>query len=288
MSGKPDIIPTEACAWPDLVPLDQPNLPRLNLDCLPDTAKNFARALSDSTETPPELAASMVLVTCSVASARILRVTINGDYSEPTNLWMVTALPSGNRKSAVQSATAAPLIQWEHDQEAKLSPEIGRISSMCKTLEARANELRKGSAKERDTNKSKDLAEQAAELEAEMPCIPTVPQLWTSDATPERLGTLLADNDEKMAWLSFEGGIFELLQGRYSSGIPNLDLVLKCHSGDSERVDRGSRPPVYLRTPLLTVGLSPQPEVLRGLATKPGFRGRGLLARFNICCHHRR
>ncbi|MBS38698.1 MAG: hypothetical protein CMO26_22590 [Thiotrichales bacterium] len=30
----------------------------------------------------------------------------------------------------------------------------------------------------------------------------------------------------------------------------------------------------------LSVGLSPQPEVLRGLSAKPGFRGRGLLGRF--------
>jgi replicative DNA helicase len=32
--------------------------------------------------------------------------------------------------------------------------------------------------------------------------------------------------------------------------------------------------------PCLTIGLTVQPEVLRGLAGRPGFRGRGLLARF--------
>ncbi|MCG8124820.1 MAG: YfjI family protein, partial [Candidatus Thiodiazotropha taylori] len=77
-----------------------------------------------------------------------------------------------------------------------------------------------------------------------------------------------------------EGGVFDLLQGRYSNGIPNLDLVLKAHSGDAERVDRKSRPSVFLKSPRLSIGLSPQPDVLRGLATKPGFRGRGLLGRF--------
>lgn len=59
-------------------------------------------------------------------------------------------------------------------------------------------------------------------------------------------GALLAEHGECMAWLSSEGGVFDLLQGRYSNGIPNLDLVLKAHSGDAERVDRGSRPPVFL------------------------------------------
>jgi replicative DNA helicase len=32
--------------------------------------------------------------------------------------------------------------------------------------------------------------------------------------------------------------------------------------------------------PCLTIGLTVQPEVLRGLGDRPGFRGRGLLARF--------
>ena len=80
--------------------------------------------------------------------------------------------------------------------------------------------------------------------------------------------------------MSDEGGIFDLLQGRYNGGILNLDLVLKSHSGGSEKVNRINRPTVYLKNPLLTMGLSPQPDVLKGLVHKPGFRGRGLLGRF--------
>ena len=154
------------------------------------------------------------------------------------------------------------------------------MSSERKTLETRAKELRNKAAKAKDPQLAEKDAKEAAEIEATLPEVPNTTQLWTSDATPERMGTLLADNDERMAWLSSEGGVFDLLQGRYSNGIPNLDLMLKAWSGDAERVDRGSRPPVYLRYPLLTVGLSPQPDVLRGLAAVPGFRGRGLIARF--------
>jgi hypothetical protein len=91
---------------------------------------------------------------------------------------------------------------------------------------------------------------------------------------------MLATHGEKMAILSDEGGIFDILAGRYSSGAPNLDLFLQSHSGSSVRVDRGCRPSVFLNHPLLTIGLSPQPDVLRTMSAKPGFRGRGLLARF--------
>jgi hypothetical protein len=266
--------------WPELVPLDAPNLPRLDLTYLPGWAGDFARTLSADTETPPELTAGMILATCATAAARRLRVMVKPGYFEPCNLWTVVALPPGNRKSAVQSAASAPLVDWEREKAAIMEPEIKRITSERKTMEACAKEIRGKAAKEKDRQKAEELAQEAADIEAELPEIPMPPQIWTSDATPERLGALMAEHDECMAWLSSEGGIFDLLQGRYSNGIPNLDLVLKAHSGDAERVDRGSRPPVFLRSPRLSVGLSPQPDVLRGLAAKPGFRGRGLLGRF--------
>jgi len=105
-------------------------------------------------------------------------------------------------------------------------------------------------------------------------------QLWTSDSTPEKLGPLLAANEEAIAWMSAEAGLFDLLGGRYSRGVPNLDLILKSFAGEPERVDRNGRPSICLRYPRLTIGLTPQPDVLRGLASQPGFRGRGLLGRF--------
>ena len=267
-------------SWPVLVPLDAPDLPRLDLAHLPTWAGDMARAVAADTETPLELAVGMILVACAVPAARRLRVLVKPGYFEPCNLWVMVALPPGNRKSAVQSAATAPLTSWQRDQVAYMEEDIKVKTSERKTMEARVKELRNKAAKNKDPNKAKELAQEAANIETDLPEIPAPPQLWTSDATPERLGAMLAEHGECMAWLSSEGGIFDLLQGRYSKGIPNLDLVLKAHSGDPERVDRGSRPPVDLLHPRLSIGLSPQPAVLKGLAAMPGFRGKGLLGRF--------
>ena len=163
---------------------------------------------------------------------------------------------------------------------AAMAGDIANAESQTKTLQARAAKARADAAKAKNPNEIEEATREAAKLEASILPLPVAPQLWTSDATPERLGPMLADQGECMAWLSSEAGLFDLLAGRYSKGIPNLDLVLKAWSGDAERVDRGSRPPVFLRSPRLTIGLSPQPDVLRGLSTNPGFRGRGLLGRF--------
>ena len=190
--------------------------------------------------------------------------------------------PPGNRKSVVQKNASKPLYSWERDQRL-LEPEIAPPIE-CKTQEARIKELRGKAARANRSGGSENsydvLRDEINDLEANLPVVPRLPRLWTSDVTPEQLGNLLADQEERIAWLSSEGGVFDMLSRHYSGGIPNLDLMLKSHSGDSERVDRGSMLPIYLREPLSTMSLSPQPSVLKGLVTKPGFRGRGLLARF--------
>ncbi|WP_413614893.1 YfjI family protein [Halomonas cupida] len=266
--------------WPSLVPLEMPRLDRFDNKVLTNWPGDYIRALSHSTETPPELALGLVLAACSTAVARRLYVQVNNDYSEPGNLWIAVALASGNRKSAVQSAATAPLMEWEKAQHEAKMPEIQRLSSEKATKEARARELRNQAAKEKGERKAEEIGQQVADIESSVEDIPTPPQLWTSDITPEKLGILMADHGERMAWLSSEGGLFDHLQGRYSNGIPNLELWLKSHAGDPERVHRASRKTIYLEHPLLTVGLSPQPQHLHGLARIPGFRGRGLLARF--------
>jgi hypothetical protein len=57
-------------------------------------------------------------------------------------------------------------------------------------------------------------------------------------------------------------------------------VFLKAHAGDPLRIDRVGRPAEYVRLPRLTLGLTVQRDVLRGLAALPSLRGRGLLARF--------
>jgi hypothetical protein len=71
------------------------------------------------------------------------------------------------------------------------------------------------------------------------------------------------------------------MAGRYSSNkLNNFGVYLRGHAGDAIRVDRVGRGPEFIEAPALTMGLAVQPDVIVGLAQEPGFRGRGLLARF--------
>ncbi|HKL22725.1 MAG TPA: DUF3987 domain-containing protein, partial [Tichowtungia sp.] len=218
--------------WPAVIPLYSPNLPTIDTLTLPGWAGEYAAELSEATETPPELATAMILATCSTAAARRFRLEVHPGYSETLNIWVIPALPPGARKSANQSKAAAPLAEWEREKAEIMSPEIAKARSDRETAEARAKEHRRQAAKAKNPEDARDFADIAAQIEADLPEIPVAPLLWTSDATPEKLGTLMAEHGEAMAWMSSEGGIFDLLQGRYSGGIQNLDLVLKAWSGD--------------------------------------------------------
>ena len=263
--------------WTTPVPLLNCAVPPFDVTCIPGSLGEMVLAVSRATETPLGLPALLGIAVVSAAIAKKIVVQPEPGYVEPTNLYIAVGMESGNRKTAVLTRMIRPLVDWERFETERLAPEIKRLSGERKTQEARIEFLRKKAAKAKD--KPSPTAE-VLELETALRDVPKYPRLWVQDITPEQLAVKMAEQNERIALLSDEGGIFEVLAGRYNKGVPNLDLFLQAHSGSPVRVDRGSRPPVMMQNPALTVGISPQPDVLASLTDKPGFRGRGLLARF--------
>jgi len=245
----------------------------------PGPFEDFSSELARSTETPLELSALMMLATVATAAQGHFLVKVKDDYVEPMNIWTCVAMPPGTRKSAVQGACTSPLTAWERQQKEIIIPIRKQKESSNRSIEARLKSLRLKAASA-DGATFKSSSEEINAIEQTLEELPPIPQLWTSDVTPENLSVIMAEHNERMAILSDEGGIFDILAGRYSGGIPNLDLVLKAHAGTSCRVNRGNRAPVFLDQPSLTMGLSPQPDILQGMAQNKAFRGRGLIARF--------
>ncbi len=267
------------CAWPEPLPLEEVPLLPWPENSFPPPFEMFVKELARSTETPIELAAMLTLSVVATATHKRYQVQIKADYSEPVNIWSVVVLPPASRKTRVHGEVAAPLKKWECEQKEIFEPQIQSAESKRKTGEARLKELRNNAAKSSDDNKYNALQEDIERLESELDSIPTCPQIWASDVTPEHLATIMTANEEAMAVLSDEGGIFDILSGLYSDGKANIDLFLQAHSASPVRVDRGSRPPIFMQRPVLTMGLTVQPEVIKNICRNKTFRGRGLLGR---------
>ena len=80
------------------------------------------------------------------------------------------------------------------------------------------------------------------ELKDELDSLPVIKEIRYSadDCSSEALTSLLAGNGGRMAVISSEGGIFDIMTGRYSNKV-NIDVWLKGWCGDQIRVDRMGR-----------------------------------------------
>ena len=89
----------------------------------------------------------------------------------------------------------------------------------------------------------------------------------------------MAANGGVFSVISTEGGIFDVMAGRYSNKA-NIDIWLKGHCGDAIYVDRMTRDPECILHPALSAILSIQPSVLDEIMSNTTMTGRGLIARF--------
>ena len=285
LRGEP--LPTTAAdhqPWPEPTPFGQPYLLRFPTQALPGWFRIYARSEAAATQTPEDLVGMLTLAVLSTALAGPVVLNPWGDWIEPLNLYILVALPPGHRKSAVFTSVVEPLHQFEAEAARAAAPMIALARRRHHAAEQALTRAQDAAALCPDDDPRRpDLIETVERRLHELATqdAPVVPRLIADDCSPERLAMLLHEQGGKLAILSPEGGFFDLIAGRYSTiGAPNLDHVLKGHAGDPIVVDRVGRPGEIIPHPALTIGLTVQPEVLRGLIARPGFHGRGLLARF--------
>ncbi|MEW8231487.1 MAG: YfjI family protein [Candidatus Thiodiazotropha endolucinida] len=265
--------------WPPIVPLMAVDLPPFPVEALPPVLRRFSEEVAESYQVPVDMPAMLSLVTAAVPLSKYLRIQLRPDWSEPCNVYVAVALPPASRKSAVVATMTKPLYAFERESKKAIQSTAKRAKLKQDALSGKLKKAKKA-AEQANPDELDQALREIEEIENQMPETPTPVRLVADDVTPEKLASLLAENDGKMAIISAEGGIFESIAGRYSNGIPNLDVILKGHAGDNLRVDRVGRDTELVDSPALTIGLTVQPEVLKGLAVKPGFRDRGLIGRF--------
>lgn len=259
--------------------------PELDPWALPLWLGNYADAVATTTQTPPSMAILAALATLACCLQRKFEVAPYGDqYHEPLSLWTITALPPGNRKSEVFKHMHGPISEWEIDQAKSMKRELQEAENARKITAARIDELQRKAAKLDDDDARRQKIQEITDLQDSLEDEKLPPKLWVSDITAEQIQNLMVQHGERMAVMSDEGGIFEVIAGLYSGGQANLDIFLKGHAGTRVRVERRTRS-AWLDRPALTFGLVVQPTrlITLGQGNKRNFRGLGLLARFMWC-----
>jgi len=268
--------------WTSPIPLgDGGGVPAFPVEVLPGWLGEYVAAVATATQTPPDLAGMLALAVLATVAAGAAEVEPRPGWREPLCVFVAVGMDAGARKSAVFSALTRPVAEFERDQAAAALPGITETATLRRIADQAAAHAEAAAGKAPASQQEEARAEAIARAaEASSLVVPPIPRWPVDDATPEALAGLLATYG-RIALLSPEGDVFDQMAGRYNqSAGPNLGVYLKGHAGDLLKVDRRGRPPEYVERPCLTIGLAVQPEVLRGLAGRPGFGGRGLLARF--------
>ncbi len=268
--------------WQEPEPIAQPDLPAFPVDALPPVLANWVAEESEATQTPADMAALLALAVCAATLAKRVTVGAWAGWSEPCNLYVAAILDPANRKSAVFADATRPLREAETKLRDDSAESVAEELSDYRQAEKRLTKLEKTAAEHADAGKRDEAKEEAHELAKQLAtwAKPEEPTLIVDDATSEKLAILMQANGERLASMSAEGGVFDLMAGKYSSGATDINVYLMGHSGDAISVHRVMRGPVKLDSPALTMALAIQPEVIRGIAQTPAFRGRGLLGRF--------
>jgi hypothetical protein len=279
-----DLNDAEPLELDDPIPLTASvQVPEFPVGALPAPISAMVNAVAEGTQTDAAMAATSALSVLSACTGGNAMIQIRDGWREPLNIYTVTINAPGERKSAVQNIMVRPVLDVEQELAVKGAGVRVEAETQKQVAEEAAIKARRAAATaaaDRATNRDEAMADAIGAVTiAESITVPPIPRIIADDVTAEAAASLVAEQGGKLAIISAEGGIFDIIAGRYNA-LPNMDLWLKGHSGDPMKVDRKGRPPEYVRHPALTLGLMVQPEVVNTIATNRQFRGRGLLARF--------
>lgn len=241
----------QSAQWGEFYSLDKPSVPKFPRDVLPGELGDYAKALSKFSQTPLDLAASMLLGAVSTAAMQSYDVRVKDNHVEPLCLFFCTLLETGLRKSPVFNPAMAPLVAWEKEARER--------------WKFRVSELRQ-------------IEHPDARAELEELLAAGAPRLFTEDASLEKVEQMAAQNGERIAILSDESTPLDNMKGRYSNSVPHFTWLLKAYTGSPSRVDRMGREGTAQDNPRATVVLTMQPSNIQHLPQE--MHDKGLVARF--------
>lgn len=274
--GSGGFVRTSPGEWDSPTPLPGKTDP-LPTDALGPTLQPVVEAIGECLQVPTDLPINLALPLITTAAKGGWTVQVDTGWTEPLCIATLSALPSGEMKSPTLRILDAPLRRYERDAQAREKPVIAAQAARKKLAEGRMEEARKQALKGLDGGAQEKAYLEASAKLAEIEIKP-LPRWLVDDATPEKFVSLLAEHGAIGA-VSAEPGLFGILAGRYSSGAPNLEWLLKATSGETITVDRIGRDSEQVTNPALSIASCIQPGRLVELGSVKTFRESGLLAR---------
>ena len=253
--------------------------PVLPVKELPQTYGLFILTVAENVQAPVDLVHAQALGVLAGATRGRFEVDA-GSWRELVTLFLATFAEPGERKSQVTNLVAKPLVEFESnlriERKATVAYANERRNLETQTLEA----LRRKLANKRGADENTQ-AEYEATLERLNNCPEMFPpRLLVGDVTPEALTRTMSEQFGTVSVIQPEGGLISNLNGRYSEGQANLDLVNQAYGAEPVHVTRQGRGDIYIERPHMAIALNVQPAVFREMTGSSAMAGKGFLDRF--------
>lgn len=259
--------------WPEPVPFADDAPPAVPKDLFPGVIGAYIAALSEFTETPPELTTVAVLGAVSCAAAGKLLIEAEPGYVEPGHLWLCAIAESGIRRTAVTQAAMAPITEWEKMERERLGPEIRHLGYQRKAIEAAIEKIHKHLAEDAIyQHPAEPFYNAIAKLEQQLPRVPVPPRLWTDNPNPGNVKAMLVQHRGRLSIIFDESHVFDVLVGRRSEKA-NFDALVKGYAGIPVRFAESSREESIVEDPAITIAMHAQPGVLAEVRANSSVRG---------------
>ena len=253
--------------------------PTFPLASLPTWAQAHVVAVAEQVQVPIDASATLAIGALFAASTGRANVHVSDSWTEPVCAYLVIAMRSGAGKSPAEKYVVRWLRDWQRD----------RIEAARNAHDDAALGLRHARKKlanlEGGMGEMSDLLAAAAEVRTAEANMPPLPRLLADDATPEAVAGLLAAHEQRLAILSTEADLFDMLLKGKPGQRQNMNVYLKAWGGDSFTRDRkggNETGPEWseLTNPHMTVSVAVQPTVLARLQADDELVSRGFAARF--------
>jgi Protein of unknown function (DUF3987) len=244
---------TENHSWeepdPSLLDDRRGQLPEFPIETLTPNCRDWLqRAAHGAGVTPAHVAVPLLGVASSIIGTS-RRAQASSSWSEPLTTWTALVGFSGSGKTPGIATMKNALGVIIKNRSQKIDEQRRQHETLVEAARA-ATKQWKDAIKEALENGTSPPTKPAA---ADDPGAFVAPQIYVSDATIERLGSLLTVRPQGMLLLADElSGLFSNMS-RYSGGQDN-EFWLECWNGKTYVVERQSRPP--LRIPHLLIGIT--------------------------------
>lgn len=258
---------------------DAKSLSSFPVDALPSDIVNYVREVASSLQVSEDMVAVAVLGIISACAQGTFFIEPKPDWLEPLNLYILIVAKPSERKTPTLKEVTKPVYDYVAAENERRRPAYNEYQIKKKLLSGKVEDLMKkaSSAKSKTPVSVQEVV--AAQMELEELEEVTLMRLLVDDITPEAMVRVMKENNERIAIMTAEGGIFGMLAGRYSNQ-PNMDIFLKSYSGERYSTERVTRKGEDLNHPLLSLMVMVQPIILQEAMQNREFRERGLLARF--------